>query len=574
MNTWTVGKRITVAFALAVGILIALGTLAIVSIHQIRRDAIAITDDSLPGVYLIGRLEVALLSSELEVREHILNTSPAEMADNERIMAEHSATASKLYDEYEKALVDAEDRRLFEEMKKARVEYLDARAAVTALSRTGKKADAYALLKSRLEPAHAAYEAAVRAEVEYNKKSSDEYSRSINARTTRAFLALSIGVTLAAALAVAIAVFVTRSINRILRQIVTTVQDGASQVASAAGQVSAASQSLAEGSSEQAASVEETSASLEEMAATTKNNSDNAARANELSSKTRASADTGAQRTDELQHAMADMRTSSDAISKIVKTIEEIAFQTNILALNAAVEAARAGEAGMGFAVVADEVRNLAQRSAQAAQETATKISDAVQKSARGVAISQEVARALAEIVDNARQVDTLVAEIATASREQSQGIGQVNTALFQMDKVTQSNAGNAEENAAAAEELNAQAASLQEAVAQLRSLVDANLNAPERAAATPSPLVSHPQTVATKPARPAVPAKLKLRRRPQANGGDAFVDLEAPNGELSGAVMADVSVPSPGRTSPDRPAAAAQRQPPGLNGTRIRKDG
>ena len=143
--------------------------------------------------------------------------------------------------------------------------------------------------------------------------------------------------------------------------------------------------------------------------------------------------------------------------------------------MNAAVEAARAGEAGAGFAVVADEVRNLAQRCAQAAKETATKIEDSVQKSANGVQISAKVAKSLEEIVSKARQVDELAGEVATASAEQSQGIEQVNTAVTQMDKVTQSNAANAEESASAAEELNAQAEALNDAVFQLKQLVDGN---------------------------------------------------------------------------------------------------
>ena len=176
---------------------------------------------------------------------------------------------------------------------------------------------------------------------------------------------------------------------------------------------------------------------------------------------------------EEMKRAMDAIKGASDDISKIIKTIDEIAFQTNILALNAAVEAARAGEAGMGFAVVAEEVRNLAQRSAQSAKETAGKIEDSVKKSEHGVQICGKVAQSLSAIVGKARQVDTLVAEIAQASKEKTQGIEQVHTAVSQMDKVTQSNAAGAEESAAAAEELSAQAVVLQESVAELRALVD-----------------------------------------------------------------------------------------------------
>jgi methyl-accepting chemotaxis protein len=170
--------------------------------------------------------------------------------------------------------------------------------------------------------------------------------------------------------------------------------------------------------------------------------------------------------------AMDAIKVSSDDIAKIIRTIDEIAFQTNILALNAAVEAARAGEAGMGFAVVADEVRNLAQRCAQAAKETAGKIEGAITRTGEGVEITGQVAAALNEIVTKVRQVDELVTEVASASREQTEGITQINTAVGQMDTVTQGNAATAEESAAAAEELNAQAETMKQSVAELLQLV------------------------------------------------------------------------------------------------------
>jgi methyl-accepting chemotaxis protein len=184
---------------------------------------------------------------------------------------------------------------------------------------------------------------------------------------------------------------------------------------------------------------------------------------------------------------MQAINTSSEDISRIIKTIDEIAFQTNILALNATVEAARAGEAGMGFAVVADEGRSLAQRCAQAARETAAKIEDSIAKNLHGVQISAKVAGSLDQIVTKAREVDELVAEIATASNEQSQGIDQLNTAVAQMDKITQSNAASAEEGASATEELNVQAAALRDAVSELLEMAGgANQDHPASKPETP----------------------------------------------------------------------------------------
>jgi len=268
-------------------------------------------------------------------------------------------------------------------------------------------------------------------------------------------------------------------IARTLKDIASDLSKVSESSAEAARQVSASSQSLAEGSSSQAASIEQTSASLEEMSSMTKRNAENAQKANELAKHARTAADKGSGDMQAMSAAMEAIKVSSDDIAKIIKTIDEIAFQTNILALNAAVEAARAGEAGMGFAVVADEVRNLAQRSAQAAKETATKIEGALSRTGQGVAISKQVAQALNEIVAQIRQVDELVTEVASASREQTQGITQINMAVGQVDKVTQSNAASAEESAAAAEELSAQVVVMKESVQELRRLVGGDESQP-----------------------------------------------------------------------------------------------
>lgn len=247
------------------------------------------------------------------------------------------------------------------------------------------------------------------------------------------------------------------------------VSDATGQVASASTQISSGSQSLAQGANEQASSLEEISSSLEEISSMIRQNADNADQAKILAGRANDSAASGTEIMDRMSRAIQKIKESSDMTAKIVKTIDEIAMQTNLLALNAAVEAARAGDAGRGFAVVAEEVRNLAQRSAQAAKNTADMIGDSVKNAEHGVKLAEEVSLSFVSIADGARNVNTLIADIATASKEQSEGIAQVNHAVSQMDKVTQQNAANSEESASAAEELNSQAEELQAMVRQFQ---------------------------------------------------------------------------------------------------------
>ena len=282
------------------------------------------------------------------------------------------------------------------------------------------------------------------------------------------------------------AFLVTRGINKALAQTAESLSEGSTRIASASGQVASSSQALADGASEQAASLEEISASLEQLSSMTKRNAENAQAGKTSAGQARAAAEAGAAEMDRMQTAMNAIQQSSTDIAKIIRTIDEIAFLTNILALNAAVEAARAGEAGAGFAVVANEVRSLAQRSALAARETADKIAEASTRSAQGVEISVRASTGFTEILAKVREVDRLVAEVATASSEQSQGLVQINTAVGHMDKVTQANAAGAEETASAAEELNAQSEELHAAAGQLAALVGVNIEAPPALAEQP----------------------------------------------------------------------------------------
>jgi len=250
------------------------------------------------------------------------------------------------------------------------------------------------------------------------------------------------------------------------------ISKGAAQVALVAGQISSASQSLAQGSSEQAASIEETSASSEEINSMARRNTENSRAAAELVSESQQKCARTSRSLEQMVAAMGEIKAQSGKIAKVIKVVDEVAFQTNILALNASVEAARAGEAGLGFAVVADEVRNLSQRCAQAARDTSALIEESIARSDDGQAKVDQVAGAIRAVTEDAAKVKSLVEEVSRGSQEQTVGTEQVARAIAQMEQVTQQTAANAEQSAAAAQVLNMQSAGLREVVERLAAMV------------------------------------------------------------------------------------------------------
>ena len=273
-------------------------------------------------------------------------------------------------------------------------------------------------------------------------------------------------------LTIGVGTLVVMRVSRRLRTAVASLTEGSQQLLSASEQVAGSAQSLSQGATEQAASLEETSASMEEMASMTRRNAESARQATRLVTDVHDRVDESQTALRDMVQSMAAIRDCSQRVSKIIRTIDEIAFQTNILALNAAVEAARAGEAGMGFAVVADEVRNLAQRSAQAAKDTADLIEESTAKVQNGSEKVSHVTEAIRGITESVNRVKSLVQEVSDASTQQTQGFDHIAQALSQMEKVTQSTAATAEESAASSEELSAQAATTMEVVAALQTLV------------------------------------------------------------------------------------------------------
>ncbi len=484
---WTIGRRIAAL----------VGGFALNRVHKIEGSTKEVTERAMPSVVLFATIESLVKENYINTTQHLAASDAARLASIEKEMTAKSETLTGLYKEVEVLLVADDAKRNYERITPERAAYRDARAKVLALSRAGKKEEAQRMLDADMYPVFQRYTAALQDSIKLNREDSAEAAKQAAASIAETRFGVPLGTGDAILVGGVVAYLISRKINRVLWDGSSEVREGASQVGQAADQVNIASQSLAQGTSEQAASLEETSASLEEITSMTARNAESASNAKELANRTRTTAETGSGDMQAMTTAMDAIKTSSDSIAKIIKTIDEIAFQTNILALNAAVEAARAGEAGAGFAVVAEEVRALAQRCAQAARATTPSIEASIQKAGHGVNISGKVASSLQQIVEHARKVDELIGEIATASKEQTQGLNQIVTAVAQMDKVTQNLAAGAEESAASAQEMHGQAMALEHAIVQLDQMVGNRttpVSTPAAHFAAPKPAHPHPK--------------------------------------------------------------------------------
>ena len=472
MKNWTIAKRITLGFVILSLLTVFVGIVGYVGLRSVSSDANTLLTDSMPGALILGQAKDCLSREYASIERIMRAKTPEEINERMNDFKAVVAADDDLVVQYQKKIVTEEDREALTKVSAVRAPYLEGTNKLLSMVGTSSQDEIYAYLDREFVPRYKAFRDSLQGLLDYNKNNSVKTGESVQASMKTAAQIILLGVIIALVLAIIIAWKIISGTDKVLNEAIASIDEGSSQVASAATQVSSASNLLAEGASEQAASIEETSSSLEEMSSMTAHNASSAQEAKALADEMHQAADSSAEQMKKMQAAMDAIKESSAGISQIIKTIYEIAFQTNILALNASVEAARAGEAGAGFAVVAGEVRNLAQRSAESAKETSVKIEGAIRNSDQGVAISAKVAESLDTIVAKARAMNSLVTEIATASSEQDRGISQLTSAVQQMDKVTQSNASNAEETASSSEELNAHADLLKETVVELVKLV------------------------------------------------------------------------------------------------------
>ena len=481
MNNWTISRRITAGLSALVLLTLLIGTFAFVRMQEMSQSITFLSDSTVPSLVTLHEISRSVRRQAV-AHDDIATADANRRAPLQESLAKERAELKGLLDRYETSLIaDDEDRRLFGDIKLSladvqatarqyaeKPDVPSAPASASAASAVEPRTE----LRVLLSPAQNKLIVAIDESVRYNEKvgrAAGDLGKSVSAS---AMQVLKISVAVVVLLAIGISFFIVRSTTRVLGEIIGSLDASALQTASAARQVSMASQMLSSGASDQASAIEETSASLEEISSMVRATADNAERAKDLAAQARGVAEGGSKIMVDMRLAMTAIDESSAEVAKIVKNIDEIAFQTNILALNAAVEAARAGEAGAGFAVVADEVRSLAQRSAAAARETADKIDAAIANSRRGADCTAQVGRALEQITDKVTATDSLVGEIAGAASEQAQGIGQVGVAVNQMEQIAQSNSISSEESAAAAEQLDAQAEMMKTLVGRLRALI------------------------------------------------------------------------------------------------------
>ncbi len=505
-----IGVKLIAGFLIVALIAGAIGLIGIVNIRTIDN-----LDTKLYQTMTAPLGELVIIVDSFQrmrgnVKDIILADNEAEILDYENLIKDRNAEFAKNLESYQKTLFTEEGQKLTADIFEKKRQYDGLVTEIIKSVRDNNKAQAIALNKGEgdklRKEIEQAYERLMEIKVATAKQTSDGNTKTANTATMQMIIILAAGM----AVSIFLGIFISSSIKKPLNKLVAVskrIADGdldvtvdihtkdevgvlaqaframtenmndamsnintaSEQVASGARQVSDSSMALSQGATEQASSIEELTASIEEISTQTKQNANNANQANELAENAKVNAMQGNSQMKDMLKAMDEINDSSSNINKIIKVIDEIAFQTNILALNAAVEAARAGQHGKGFAVVAEEVRNLAARSANAAKETTDMIEGSIKKVEGGTKIANETAQALGRIVEGVAKVANLVSDIAIASNEQAASISQINQGIMQVSQVVQSNSSTSEEGAAASEELSSQAELLKEQVSRFK---------------------------------------------------------------------------------------------------------
>ncbi|SAL63483.1 methyl-accepting chemotaxis sensory transducer [Caballeronia udeis] len=508
INNIKIGTRLSMGFGITLLLLCLIGVLALVQASRVFDGTEQLAANWLPRIQTLGEVRSLASLVRKTTLESMLAVTPK---DKQLQRSRHDDAIVKLdaaFGTYGKMVASAQEEHLFSDFKAAWAAYMTLDRAANALPVVNESTfeDTRAKVAADSALAFAPVASIIEREIQLNRRGAEDASNEAGNSFHQALI-VTVGLTgVALGASVAIAILITRSItvpirrsvviaesvaqgdltsdietngrdetshllrslkhmNERLKDIVGRVRASGESIATGSAQIAAGNTDLSQRTEAQAASLEETAASMEELTATVKQNAENARQGNALAANASAVAIRGGEVVGRVVDTMHDISSSSSKVAEIIAVIEGIAFQTNILALNAAVEAARAGELGRGFAVVASEVRTLAQRSATAAKEIKGLIGESVAMVRAGSQLVDQAGRTMDEVVQSVKRVTDLMGEIASASVEQHTGIEQANTAVMQMDEVTQQNAALVEEASAAAQSMAVQSNSLRELV-------------------------------------------------------------------------------------------------------------
>jgi methyl-accepting chemotaxis protein len=471
---FAIGTQLLTCISALIVLLAALAGSALYSIGSIKTGLLACVVTG-KNVQTTGEMATQLQMLRANARGMMMysaiNDIPRVTAEVD-LLYQRASALERLFADTKPLLASGRGIQLIEIMQQELASLMQAEQEMKGLCEAGKTAEAMAAMRDHAVSHTEAIGNAL-AELKDRQQKRMEQAASDGSALASVARILTWSLALLSLLTAVIVTRVVMALIKRLRAATEGLDEGIAQITETAAQLATSSQTLAQGAADQAASLEETSASTEEITSMTRSNAQSSQSAATVMTTVHHKVTEGNHALGEMMTSMQEINTSSSKIAKIIKVIDEIAFQTNILALNAAVEAARAGEAGMGFAVVADEVRNLAQRSAEASRETAALIEESIASSRLGKERLENVSGVIRAITASAEEVKTLVDAVNGGSQEQARGIEQIAKAVAQMDQTTQSTAATAEESASAAAVLSAHARTMTDAVRQLRILVD-----------------------------------------------------------------------------------------------------
>ncbi|MGL4187984.1 MAG: methyl-accepting chemotaxis protein [Sphaerotilus sulfidivorans] len=503
-------RRLALAFAVLTALMLAIAATAVVQMRAMDGRRADITNNWLPSVERVNQMRALLAELRILDTLHVLNTDEVAMQTLEKRMADLQQRFERTHASYEALISSDEERRLHDGFKSDLAQNMGGRQRMLELSRRNANDETRQLLEGEGQKSFSASMASLEKLIALNSQGAATAARASDEAKQQGLLVVGAGALLALIASVAMAWRLTLSITAPLREaveiadrvasgdltvpirtgsddetgqllaslsrmqarlveIVGSVRGNAELVSSASQEIAQGNQDLSRRTEDQASALEQTAATMEQLGSTVRHNAESAREASVLASQANQAAQRGGEVTTQVVDTMRAINESSRKIADIIGVIDGIAFQTNILALNAAVEAARAGEQGRGFAVVATEVRNLAQRSASAAREIKTLITDSVARVDQGSQLVDQAGATMTQIVDHIRHVGEMIERVSLASQEQSTGVGQVGQAVTQMDQTTQQNAALVEQSAAAADSLRQQAQQMVQAMAVFR---------------------------------------------------------------------------------------------------------